>query len=305
MLAWLYPPDGPFDEAIGADIDLGVSGRWAVERIAAAARRVGRPARVHLKIDTGMGRAGVPAAEWPEVVDAALAAKGAIDVVGCWSHFACADEPGHWSIRAQQDAFAAAVAVAESRGARFEVRHIANSAAVLTGVGVLWDLVRPGLAMYGLSPIPDLASPQDLGLRPAMRLETSLAWVKDVPAGQGVSYGLTYRTSGPSRLGVVPAGYADGVPRHASGKAPVWVGGRRLEIAGRVCMDQFVVDLGQGAADQPGDRVVLFGPGDDGEPLAEEWARAAGTISYEILTGVAARVPRVYVAGRAGDSPGL
>jgi alanine racemase len=230
-----------------------------------------------------------------QTVDAALAASDAIDLVGCWSHFACADAPGHPSIRAQQDVFAWAVEAAEARGARFEVRHLANSAALLTGIGANWDLVRPGLAMYGLSPIPDLASPRDLGLRPAMRLESALAWVKDVPAGQGVSYGLTYHTERPTRLGVVPAGYADGIPRHASNSAPVWVAGCTMPVAGRVCMDQFVVDLGPDGAERAGEPMVLFGAGDDGEPTAEDWARACGTISYEIVTRIGAHVPRIYV----------
>ncbi|MDR1151268.1 MAG: alanine racemase [Bifidobacteriaceae bacterium] len=295
VLTWIYAPGAPFARAIDAGIDLGVSGRWALEEIAAAARACGRAARVHLKIDTGMGRAGIPPAAWERTVDAALAMDGAIDVVGCWSHFACADEPNHPSVAAQKDVFAWAVEVAEARGARFEVRHIANSAALLTDAGATWDMVRPGLAMYGLSPIPDLASPADLGLRPAMRLESVLSLVKDVPAGQGVSYGLTYRTESATVLGVVPAGYADGVPRHASNAAPVQVGGRRRRIAGRVCMDQFVVDLGPGAADRPGDRVILFGPGDDGEPTAEDWARASGTISYEVLSRIPEHIPRVYL----------
>jgi alanine racemase len=246
-----------------------------------------------------MGRGGVLPAAWERTVDAALALEDAIDLVGCWSHLACADVPGDASVAAQREVFEWAVTAAESRGACFEVRHLANSAALLTDAGANWDLVRPGLAMYGLSPIPDLAVPSDLGLRPAMRLESALALVKAVPAGQGVSYGLTYRTSRPTQLGVVAAGYSDGVPRHVSGAGPVQVRGRRLPIAGRVCMDQFVLDLGPGGLDREGDLVVLFGPGDDGEPTAQDWAAAAGTISYEIVCGIPTHVPRVYT-GTAG-----
>lgn len=295
ILTWLYAPGAPFARAIEQEIDLGVSALWALEDIAAAARECGRPARIHLKIDTGMGRAGIPPVQWEEMVDAALAMDEAIDVVGCWSHFACADDPDNPSVQAQKDVFAWAVAAGEARGARFEVRHIANSAALLTDAGANWDMVRPGLAMYGLSPIPDIAGPADLGLRPAMRLESVLSLIKDVSAGQGVSYGLTYRTESDTTLGVVPAGYADGVPRHASNAAPIQVGSRRLRIAGRVCMDQFVVDLGPGAVDRAGDRVILFGPGDDGEPTAEDWARASGTIAYEVLSRIPQHIPRVYV----------
>ncbi|MDR1428284.1 MAG: alanine racemase [Bifidobacteriaceae bacterium] len=297
MLSWIYTPETAFAQAIEAQIDLGVSAPWALEAIAAAARHTASRARIHLKTDTGMGRAGVPPASWIRTVDMALAAEDALELVGCWSHFACADQPGHPSIQAQKDAFAWAVETAEARGACFEVRHLANSAALLTDAGANWDLIRPGLAMYGLSPIPDLASAADLGLRPAMRLESTLTLVKNVSAGQGVSYGLTYRTSRDTMLAIVGAGYGDGVPRSASGAGPVWVAGRRGRVAGRLCMDQFVSELGPGAACQAGDRVVLFGTGDDGEPTAEDWARAAGTIAYEIVTGIPAHVPREYVGG--------
>ncbi|MDR0432745.1 MAG: alanine racemase [Bifidobacteriaceae bacterium] len=295
LMSWIYTPQAPFDQAIEADIDLGVSSRWALEAIAQAARQAGRKARAHLKIDTGMGRAGIPPREWTETVDQALGLGDAIDLVGCWSHLACADVPDHPSVRAQKDMFAWAVGAAELAGARFEVRHLANSAALLTDAGANWDMVRPGLAMYGLSPIPDLASARELNLRPAMRLESALALVKHVEAGQGVSYGLTYRTDRATTLGVVGAGYSDGVPRHASNRAPVQVGAHRRRIAGRVCMDQFVVDLGPHAADAAGDKVVLFGSGDDGEPTAQDWAEAAETIVYEVVCRIGAHIPRVYV----------
>ncbi|HMO12237.1 MAG TPA: alanine racemase, partial [Actinotalea sp.] len=233
--------------------------------------------------------------------DDALAAKaeGVLRVVGLWSHLALADDPGHPTVRAQGELFAEAVAFAHARGARLEVRHLANSAATLTEPSMHWDLVRPGLAVYGLSPVPHLGDPARFGLRPAMRLEAELAQTKRVPAGQGVSYGHAYTTDRETVLGLVPIGYADGVPRHASGTPGVWggpvqVGGRRLGVAGRVCMDQFVLDLGPGATETAGDTVVLFGAGDDGEPTAQDWARAAGTISYEIVTRVGARVPTVY-----------
>jgi alanine racemase len=311
VLTWLYAPGAPLEQAVAADIDVSVAAPWALDEVADGARRAGRTARVHLKVDTGLGRNGVTPDRLAELLDAALRlqAEGVLDVVGLWSHFAFADEPRHPTVLAQAEVFADAVALAESMGARLEVRHIANSAATLTNPAVHYDLVRPGIAVYGLSPVPQLGGPADFGLVPAMTLEAELATVKTVGAGQGVSYGHAYVTAGETVLGVVPLGYADGIPRHASGSTghpggPVLVGGRRLGIAGRVCMDQFVLDLGPGALEVAGDRVELFGTGVDGGPTAEDWARSAGTISYEIVTRLGSRVPRVHVDSetlRTGD----
>jgi alanine racemase len=302
ILTWLYAPGAPLAELLEADVDVSVAAPWALDEVVAAARRTGRTARVHLKVDTGLGRNGLMPADLPGVLDAALRAQaeGAVVVTGVWSHLAFADEPEHPTVRRQAEVFADAVRLVEGAGARLEVRHLANSAATLTNPSVHYDLVRPGLAVWGLSPVPDLAGPERYGLTPAMTLEAELATVKKVPAGHGVSYAHAYTTTADTVLGVVPIGYADGVPRHASGSdgrlgGPVGVGGRRLGVAGRVCMDQFVVDLGPGAPDVAGDRVVLFGTGAGGEPTAEDWARAAGTISYEIVTRVGTRVPRVHV----------
>ena len=300
VLCWLWTPGGPWREAIEADIDVSASGRWALEEIVAAARACGRTARVHLKADTGLGRNGCQPADWPDLVAAARAAEaeGAITVTGLWSHFACADEPGHPSIAAQQESFRTALAVAERAGIRPEVRHFANSPATLTLPDAHYDLVRPGIAVYGLSPSPEVGTPQDFGLRPVMTLAARLAMVKRVPGGHGVSYGHSYVTPGATTLALVPAGYADGIPRHASGSGPVLVAGKWRTVAGRVAMDQFVVDLGGDLA-ATGDEAVLFGPGDAGEPTAEDWARATGTIGYEIVTRIGPRVPRVYAAGGA------
>jgi alanine racemase len=219
---------------------------------------------------------------------------GLVEVAGVWSHFACADELGHPSIAAQLDSFGEALAAATAAGLRPEVRHIANSPATLTLPASHFDLVRTGVAVYGISPVPQLGGPADFGLRPVMTLEASLALVKRVPGGHGISYGHLYTTDVDTTLALVPLGYADGIPRHASGAGPVLVSGKLRTVAGRVAMDQFVVDLGGDLA-SPGDRAVLFGPGDCGEPTAQDWARAAGTIAYEIVTRVGARVPRVYV----------
>ncbi|MFF1355240.1 alanine racemase [Streptomyces sp. NPDC058297] len=296
VLCWLWTPGGPWREGIEADLDMSVSGMWALDEVVAAARGLGRVARIQLKADTGLGRNGCLPGDWPELVRAAVAAEreGLVVVTGLWSHFACADEPGHPSIAAQLERFREMVSFAEGAGVRPEVRHIANSPGTLTLPETHFDLVRPGIAMYGISPSPEIGTPEDFGLRPVMTLSASLALVKHAPGGLGVSYGHHYVTPGETTLGLVPLGYADGIPRHASGTGPVLIGGKLRTVAGRVAMDQFVVDLG-GDEPRAGDEAVLFGPGDRGEPTAEDWAQAAGTIAYEIVTRIGARVPRVYV----------
>ncbi|WP_406159712.1 alanine racemase [Streptomyces sp. NBC_00882] len=297
IMCWLWTPGGPWREAIEADLDVSVGGMWALRELVAAAREAGLPARVQLKADTGLGRGGCqPGEDWAELVAEALRAQseGLLRVTGLWSHFACADEPGHPSIAAQLTRFREMLAYAEGQGVNPEVRHIANSPATLTLPESHFDLVRTGIAVYGISPSPELGVPADFGLRPVMTLSASIALVKHVPGGHGVSYGHHYITPGATTLGLVPVGYADGIPRHASGAGPVLVDGKWRTVAGRIAMDQFVVDLG---GDEPatGTRAVLFGPGDRGEPTAEDWAQASGTIAYEIVTRIGTRVPRVYV----------
>jgi len=302
VLCWLYTPGGDLTSAVRAGVDVSVAAPWALAEAEQAANESGRTARLHLKTDTGLGRGGCTPQQWRELVTAALAAEatGAVRVVGVWSHLAFADAPQHPTVRRQAEVFAEAVDVATSLGADLEVRHLANSAAVLTSPEVHLDLVRPGLAVYGLSPVPDLGSSADYGLRPAMSVRSRLALVKEVDAGQGVSYGHTYTTTARTTLGLVPLGYADGIPRHASGAGPLQAAGRRLSVAGRVCMDQLVVDLGPDAAGvAAGDEVVLFGAGTEGEPTAQDWADAAGTISYEIVARMSTRLPRRYT-GEAG-----
>jgi alanine racemase len=281
--------------AIEARVDLTAGSVDMVRRIAAAAEAAGRarrPARLHLKADTGLGRGGATVADWPSVLDEALAAQaaGRVSVVGLWSHFASADEPGNQSVAGQLAAFGDAVAVAEKAGVTPEVRHIANTAGALLVPEARYDLVRIGGGVYGLSTLPGGAPPW---LRPAMTLRARLAMVKRVPAGSGVSYNHRYVTARETTLGLLPLGYADGVPRSASGLPLLFARGRRWPIAGTVCMDQLVIDFG----DEPvavGDEVVLFGPGDSGEATAQEWGELLGTISYEIVTGIGGRVPRSY-----------
>ncbi|MFB6529552.1 alanine racemase [Streptomyces sp. NPDC056399] len=298
VMCWLWTPGDPWDQGIEAGLDMSVSGMWALEEVVEAARRTGGTARVQLKADTGLGRNGCQPADWPELVGAALKAEadGLVKVTGLWSHFACADEPHHPSIAAQLDVFRSMLDHAEKAGVEPEVRHIANSPATLTLPEAHFDLVRPGIAVYGVSPSPELGTSAELGLRPVMSLKASVALVKRVPAGHGVSYGHHYVTDAETTLGLVPLGYADGVPRHASGRGAVLVDGTVRTVAGRVAMDQFVVDLG-GDDPAPGTEAVLFGPGDRGEPTAEDWAVAADTIAYEIVTRIGARVPRVYLGG--------
>ncbi|WP_030689577.1 alanine racemase [Streptomyces globisporus] len=296
LMCWLWAPGDPWDQGIEAGLDMSVSGMWALEEAARAAKALGRAARVQLKADTGLGRNGCPPADWPELVRAALIAqaRGYVEVTGLWSHLARADEPHHPSLATQLGVFRSMLDHAERAGVRPQVRHLANSAAALTLPASHFDLVRPGIALYGLSPGPELGTSSELGLRPVMTLKASLALVKQVPAGHGVGYGHRYVTRDTTTLGLVPLGYADGVPRHASGRGPVLVGDRVRTVAGSVAMDQFVVDLG-GDDPPPGTEAVLFGPGLQGEPTAQDWATAAGTLSYEIVTRIGARVPRVAV----------
>lgn len=292
VLAWLLVPGLPLHEAVTVGVDLGVASTAQLTETVAAGERAGRPARIHLKIDTGLSRGGATPADWPALVEAAgkAQADGVVEVVGMWSHFVYADAPGHPTTDRQLAVFQEGIALAERLGVRPHYRHLANSAATLTRPDAHFDLVRPGIAVYGLSPIPG----ERYGLRPAMTARARVMLTKRVPAGTGVSYGHTYTVDRETTLAVVPLGYGDGVPRHASNRAPVRLAGRNRSIAGRVCMDQFVLDCG----DDPvaaGDVATLFGDGTHGEPTADDWAEAVGTINYEIVTrfgGV--RVPRVY-----------
>lgn len=292
LLSWLWTPSeaDTIARALAAGVDLSVSSGWQLDAVTAAARATGTPARVHLKLDTGLSRNGAYVDDWPELVAQVAKAQAAdeVAVIGAWSHFAYADEPGHPTIDRQVAAFHDGLAVAARAGVVPALRHLANSAATLTRPDVHLDLVRPGIAVYGLSPVPG-----DHGLVPAMTLRAGAAGVKRVRAGEGVSYGHEYTTARATTLVLVPLGYADGVPRRASNVGPVWVNGARFTVAGRVCMDQIVVDVGDHHV-APGDPVVLFGPGRGGEPTAQDWADAVGTIHYEIVTRIGPRVQRVY-----------
>jgi alanine racemase len=299
ILTWLAVPGEDYRPAIEAGVDVTAYTVAELAEITTAAERVRRPARLQLKIDTGLSRGGATQAHWADLVEAAAKAQhdGTVTVTGVWSHLACADQPEHPANDAQERAFRAAVEVAGHAGLSPEVCHLANSAAAVYRPSARFDLVRCGIACYGLAPAPGIDSSADLGLAPAMTVRARLATTKRVRAGSGVSYGLTYRTRRDTTLGLVPVGYADGVLRAASSRARVLAAGAQRTIAGRVCMDQLVIDLGDDTA-AAGDEVILFGPGSLGEPTAQDWAEACGTISYEIVTRVGGRMTRRHVEGR-------
>lgn len=301
LLCWLAVPGEDYRNAVEADVDVTAYSVAEVAEVVAGAEAAGRRARLQLKVDTGLSRGGATAVEWPGVVAAARDAVdgGAVEVTGIWSHFACADEPDHPANAAQEKAYADALRMAQEAGLEPGLRHLCNSAGALTRPQSHYDLVRCGLASYGLSPIPSLQTSAELGLTPVMTAGARVALVKRVPAGTGLSYGHTYRTTRDTNVALVPVGYGDGVPVHASSVAPVTVAGRRHTVSGRVCMDQFVVDVD----DQPvtaGAPVVLFGTGADGGPTAEDWARACDTISYEVVTRMGGRFRRRYRGTTSG-----
>ncbi len=292
ILAWLHAPGATFGEAVERGIELGIS---TLDQLtaAAAAGTADRPAIVHLKLETGLGRNGVAPADWPIVCAEAarLERLGRLRVLGVFSHLS---NTSHDDDRAALRAFEEGVAVASAAGLSPRLRHLAATGAAIDLPETRLDCVRLGIGIYGLSPFDDRTS-ADLGLRPAMTLRASVAAVRRVPAGQGVSYGYTHRTDAETTLALVPLGYADGVPRQASGRGPVTIGGRRFHAAGRIAMDQFVVDVGD-APVAVGDEAVLFGDPTLGAPSATEWADAAGTINYEVVTRIGARVPRRQVS---------
>jgi alanine racemase len=296
LLCWLYGPDEDLAAVVGSEVDVAAHHPDQISMITAAAAAVETRARVHLKIDTGLHRNGAPPAILDDLCRAAYEAEqsGAIKIIGVWSHLAAADEPGHPSIGRQLAAFEAALAAVEEHGLRPELRHLANSAAAITLPEARYDLVRVGIASYGIEPAPGLATAVGLDLEPVMTLRAQLVAVKSISAGDGVSYGHTWIADRDTVIGLVPLGYADGVPVAASNRGEVQVGGRRAPIRGRVCMDQFVIDLGPGASDRVGDEVIVFSTPARG-PTAADLAEACGTIGYEIVTRIGARVPRITI----------
>jgi alanine racemase len=303
LLCWLAVPGEDYEPALRHDIDLTAYSVAELDEIDAASAATGIAARVQLKVDTGLSRGGAPRGEWAELFRRARLGEeaGRWRITGVWSHFAASDEPDHPANDVQEAAFTEALAEARAAGLRPEVRHLANSAAAILRPSSRYDAVRCGIAIYGLDPAPGVTD--DIGLIPAMTARGRLALVKRVAAGESVSYGHTWTADHATTVGLVPAGYGDGVPRHASNTADVAVGGKRRRIRGRVCMDQFVVDL-DGDEARGGDEVVLFGTGADGGPTAQDWAEACGTINYEIVTRIGGRMRRRYVDSEAESTTG-
>jgi alanine racemase len=296
MLAWLAVPGERYADAIDGDVEVAAYSLQQLAEIAAAARHSGQRARVQLKVDSGLGRGGAHLDDWPALVEEAahLQSRGTVEVTGVWSHLACSDEPEHPSVSAQTSQFVVAVQCARDAGLDPQHVHLANSGAVLNLPDTWFTMVRPGIVVYGVSPMADGSS--SVPLAAAMTLRATVALTKRVHAGQGVSYGHTYVTDRDTTLALIPLGYGDGIPRHASGKGPVLVGGERFSVAGRVCMDQFVLDVGDTEV-SAGQQAVLFGQARRGEPTVHDWAAAADTIGYEIVTRIGSRVPRRYIGG--------
>lgn len=292
LLAWLHGARPDFTRAVEANVELGISTLDQLDAAIDAAKSTGRVAVVHLKLDTGLSRNGLSADAWPTATRAARAAEtaGLVRVVGVFSHLSGTSPDAD---TAQADALDRGLADAARAGLDPEFVHLAASGAALTLPGTRYNTVRLGISIYGLSPFSD-REPAEFGLTPAMTLRSRVVATRSIPDGQGVSYGHTYRASGDTNLALVPVGYADGLPRQASGAAEVWIGGARRPVAGRVAMDQIVVDV-DGTPALVGDEVVLFGDPATGVPSAEDWARAAGTIGYDIVTRLGSRVRRTYV----------
>jgi alanine racemase len=286
ILAWLWAPgNADIVRCVATGVDLGVSNSQMLHEVVAAAGITGTRARVQLKVDTGLSRNGCPISKWSELVAEALAAKPLVEVTAVWSHLANADLPNHPTVQEQSRLFDQACESAEALGLDIPMRHLANSPAALTAPNTHYDLVRVGIALYGVSPVTGL----DFGLAPAMTLVSSVASVKLIDAGASVSYGGTWTATQETSIALVLGGYADGIPRSAGNRAQVYLNGQLHPIVGRVAMDQFMVALQCPAA--PGDEVVIFGQA----PTANELGVACETIGYEIVTRIGSRVPRVYV----------
>lgn len=296
ILTWLGSPNDKWQECIDLGIDISVSSIEIASGVIKAAKKIGKKAKIHIKVDTGLGRNGVmpnDLADLTSLLEEATA-NGLVEVVAVWTHFALADAPSSPTIAKQLEVLDASFKFVESRGFKNLMKHAANSAATLTSPHTHFDLVRPGIAVYGITPGGEVGKASEFGLRPAMTLKAQAALVKDVPAGHGISYGAEYVTKQNTKIALIPLGYADGIPRIAGNKGPVLANGKKFSVAGRVCMDQFVIDIGD-LDFSTGDEVILFGDPAQNEPDVEEWAKASQSIGYEIVTRLGSRVPRIYL----------
>ena len=294
ILAWLHDPTDNFVSAIDKDIDLAVSSRDQLLRIVKAANQLGKVARIHIKVDTGLGRNGVTMEELGDLLEAVSqeVKAGTITTAGIFSHLS---STGVTEDLAQIEKFEIALESAKQAGLEFEVRHLTASDGTLTYPQARYDMVRIGVALYGLSPFSDNRA-AEFGLTPAMTCKATVVQTKRVPAGSGVSYGYLYKTPVETTLALVPLGYAEGLPRNASGQASVSVNGKNYKILSRIAMDQFVIDVGN-ASVSPGDEVIVFG---SSSPTADDLADAAGTINYEIVTRMGGRFKREYLGAIEG-----
>ena len=296
ILTWLGSNQDRWQECVELGIDISVSSIENASAVINAAKVTGKTAQVHIKVDTGLGRNGVMPNDLADLTNLLEEAKasGLVEVVAVWTHFALADAPSSPTIAKQLEVLDESFKYVESRGFKNLMKHAANSAATLTAPNAHFDLVRPGIAVYGITPGGEVGKASEFGLRPAMTLKAQAVVVKKVPAGHGISYGAEYVTKTDTRVALIPLGYADGIPRIAGNKGPVMAHGKKFSVAGRVCMDQFVIDIGD-LDFSTGDEVVLFGDPAKNEPDVEEWAKASQSIGYEIVTRLGPRVPRIYL----------
>jgi len=278
------------------DLDITASSADKLRAIDAAADTAGKRARVHLKIDTGMGRIGVQHDRLPRFADAVLEARHC-DIIGVYSHFATAEEADQNFAMLQLERFNASIEYLRSRGISWRLTHMANSAGLMNFPESHFDMVRPGLALYGI--VPDAAMEGVLPLRSVMRLTSKVVYFKVVETEQGISYGHRWRAPQQTRIVTVPVGYGDGYSRGLSGRAEVLIRGRRYPVVGSICMNQMMVDVGADEAFN-GDEVVLIGrqehTGRSEEITAAELAEKLGTTPHEILTNTNLRVPRIYLS---------
>jgi alanine racemase len=302
VLAWLHSPGTDFGPALQADVEVAVSSVRQLAELLDAVERTSHTAMVTVKVDTGLNRNGVSTVEYPEVLTLLRRAKadGAVRLRGIMSHLVHGDDPDNPFNDLQAQRLTDMVAHARDKGVHFEIAHLCNSPAAMTRPDLAFDMVRTGIAVYGQTPIPERG---DMGLRPAMTLKCPVALVRPVRAGDGVSYGHTWIAERDTTLALLPIGYADGVFRTLSGRIDVLINGRLRRSVGRICMDQFVVDLGPGEIDvAEGDDAILFGPGTQGEHTAQDWADLLGTINYEVVTSPRGRVTRTYRGAATGQS---
>ncbi len=316
ILTWLETPTTAWVDAVESDIDVSVSDRRQLGQVVSAVRALRSqgvqqsPARIHLKVDVGMGRGGATLDDLPALASAVRDAIQAneVELVGFWSHLSCADDPegpGAEVTHQQIEVYKEGLEVLAQLGLEPQIRHLAATAGTIWHPEAHFDMVRPGIGLYGYSPSTEAASAEDLGLRPIGTFRAPIIQVKQVEPGHTVSYGATWASPDRRWVGLLPLGYADGIPRAISNQVEFIVetqnGRIHAKQLGRVCMDQMVIDLGAGEdpAALVGDSVILFGDPTRGEPSADTWADFAGTINYEVISRLPEHINRKYFPGVA------